>query len=89
MGFFDEILEHPLGHFEVGDHAVLHRADGLDVAGRAPQHLLRLAAHGLDTVGQLVDDDDGGLPDDDPLAHGEDQGVGGPEIDGEVFGEVA
>ena len=33
----DELLEHLLGDGEVGDHAVLHRADGLDVAG----HLAR------------------------------------------------
>jgi hypothetical protein len=32
----DEVLEHALGDFEVGDHAVLHRPDRLDVAGVRP-----------------------------------------------------
>jgi hypothetical protein len=36
----DELLEHLLGHGEVGDHAVLHRPDGGDVARRLAQHLL-------------------------------------------------
>jgi hypothetical protein len=44
----DELLEHLLGDGEVGDHAVLHRADGLDVAGHLAQHGLGFAAHGLD-----------------------------------------
>jgi hypothetical protein len=36
----DELLEHLLGDGEVGDHAVLHRADRLDVARHLAQHLL-------------------------------------------------
>jgi hypothetical protein len=44
----DELLEHLLGHGEVGDHAVLHGADGLDVAGHLAQHGLGFVADGLD-----------------------------------------
>jgi hypothetical protein len=44
----DELLEHLLGDGEVGDHAVLHRADRLDVAGHLAQHLLGFLADGLD-----------------------------------------
>jgi hypothetical protein len=44
----DELLEHLLGDGEVGDHAVLHRADGLDVARHLAQHGLGFVAHGLD-----------------------------------------
>ena len=40
------MAQHGLGDFEVGDDAVLHGADGHDVAGRAAQHLLGLGAHG-------------------------------------------
>ena len=40
----DEVAEHLLADVEVGDHAVLQRADGLDVAGRAAEHALRLGA---------------------------------------------
>ena len=40
----DEVLDHLLGDFEVGDDAVAQRADGLDVAGRAAEHQLGLLA---------------------------------------------
>src|SRR6201999_464793 len=36
----DEVAEHRLGDLEVGDHAVLERADGGDGAGRLAEHLL-------------------------------------------------
>jgi hypothetical protein len=45
----DELLEHLLGDGEVGDHAVLHRADGGDVAGRC-RASLGLGADGLDRL---------------------------------------
>jgi hypothetical protein len=32
----EEVAQHLLGHVEVGDHAVLHRAHGEDALGRAP-----------------------------------------------------
>src|SRR6202000_3430985 len=41
----DEVLDHLLGHFEVGDDPVAHRTDRLHVAGRTAQHLLGLDAH--------------------------------------------
>ena len=80
----DEVVEHLLGDFEVGDDAVLHGLDGHDVAGRAAQHLLGLLAHGFHFAGVLVDGHDGGLVDHDALAGREDQGVGGAQIDGQV-----
>jgi len=44
----DEVLDHRLGDFEVGDDAVAQRADRLDVAGRATEHHLGLFADGED-----------------------------------------
>ena len=44
----DEVLDHLLGDFEVGDDPVAHGADGFHVAGRAAQHLLGLDADGVD-----------------------------------------
>src|SRR5499425_2384139 len=35
----DEVAEHPLRRFEVGDDAIAHRLDRRNVAGRAPEHL--------------------------------------------------
>ncbi len=46
MHLVDEMPEHRLGDFEVGDDAVLQRADGHDVARSAPQHAFGLVAHG-------------------------------------------
>ena len=42
----DEVLDHLLGNFEVGDHTVSHGSDRLDRAGRTAQHALGLVAHG-------------------------------------------
>ena len=89
----DELLEHLLGHGEVGDHAVLHRPDGGDVARRAAEHLLGGQAHFLDhllAVGTafLADRDHRGLVEDDALAAHVDQRIGGAEVDREIVGEV-
>jgi hypothetical protein len=48
MHLLDELLEHLLGDGEVGDHAVLHRADDGDGARRLAEHLLGFLADGLD-----------------------------------------
>ncbi len=79
---------------EVGDHAVLHRADGFDVAGYLAQHGLGFAAHGLDhllAVGAafVADGDHRRLVQDDALVTGENQGVGGAKVNGQVGGEYA
>jgi hypothetical protein len=90
----DELLEHLLGDGEVGDHAVLHRADGLDVARHLAQHLLGFLADGLDrllAVGAafLADRHHRRLIEHDALAAHVDQGVGGAEVDREIVGEIA
>ena len=38
MHLADKVLDHLLGNFEIGDDAVAHRADRLDVARRSPEH---------------------------------------------------
>ena len=83
----DEEPQHRLGDDVVGDDAVLHRADGLDVAGRAADHLAGLFAHGDDAV-VLADRDDGGLGDDDALALDVDDDVRGAEVDSDLHGAV-
>lgn len=40
VNLLDEVLQHLLGHVEVGDHAVFHRANGGDVTRGTTQHLL-------------------------------------------------
>src|SRR5262249_25265319 len=61
----DEVGQHRLGDFEVGDDAVLHRLDRNDVARGAPEHFLRVLAHRFDAAVDFVDGDDRGLVDDD------------------------
>ena len=75
----DEEAEHRLGDDVVGDHAVLHRPDGLDVARGPADHLAGLLAHGDDPV-VVRDRHDGRFGDDDPLALDVDKDVGRAEI---------
>jgi hypothetical protein len=89
----DEVLEHLLGEGEVGDHPVLHRADGDDVVRGASEHALRLHPVGLDpplpTLGVLAHGDHGRFVEHDALAPDVDQGVGGAEVDREILAEGA
>jgi len=71
----DEIIEHPLGDFEVGDHAILHWADGYNVSRRSPDHLFGFLAHGFDIARILVYGDNRWLIHHDPFALCEYQGV--------------
>ena len=61
----DELLEHPLGHVVIGDHALPEGPDGHDVAGGAAQHLPGLLAHLEELAGILVHSHHGGLVEDD------------------------
>jgi hypothetical protein len=83
----DEVAQHRLGDVEVGDDAVLHRADGGDVAWGAAEHLLGFVADGQDLAGGGVDRDDGRLAQHDALVLDVDEGVGGAQVDADVVGE--
>ena len=83
----DEEPEHRLGDDVVGDDAVLHRPDRVDVAGRAPDHLAGFLAHGHDPV-VVVDRDDRRLRDHDALAFDVDEDVGRAEIDADLHAGV-
>ena len=48
MHLVNEILQHFLGHGEVGDHAILHGSNGRDVARRSAQHGFSLGTYGSD-----------------------------------------
>ena len=84
MRLLNEVVEHALGHFEIGDDTILHGTDGHDVSGRAAQHLLGFLAHRQHFAVGLVDGHDGGFVHDDPLPLGIDQRVGSAEIDREI-----
>ena len=80
----DEVAEHLLGHVEVGDDAVLERADRGDRPGRASEHALRLDADRVHLARALVDRDDRRLGEHDAAATHVDERVGGAEIDRHV-----
>ena len=84
MDLLDEVAQHLLGHVEVGDHAVLQRADRRDRPGRAAEHPLRLDADRVHLAGALVDRDHRRLREDDPAPSHVDEGVGRTEIDRHV-----
>src|SRR5438445_5560729 len=86
MHLLDELLEHLLGHGEVGDDAVLHRPDRDDVARRATEHALGVGADRRDRTRAagaaiLADRHDRGLVQDDALPAHIDKGVGRTEVD--------
>ena len=93
MHHLDELLEHLLGDGEVGDHAVLHRADGFDVARHLAQHGLGFVADRLDRLlavraAFVADRHHRRLVEHDALVADEDQGVGGAEVDRQVGREI-
>jgi hypothetical protein len=90
----DELLEHLFGDGEVGDHAILHRADRLDIAGHLAQHLLGFLADRLDRLlavraAFLADRDHRWFVQHDAEAAHVDQGVRGAQVDGQVVRKVA
>ena len=80
----NEVVQHALGDLEVGDDAVLHGADGYDVAGRAAQHFLGFLADRFHFAIGLIDGDDGGLVHHDAFAFGIDQRVGRAQVNGQI-----
>ena len=83
----DEVAQHLLAHFEVGDDTVLQRSDGLDPARRATHHALGLETDGDGAPVGDVDGDDRRLVQHHTLPSGVDECVGGAQVDGEVAAE--
>ena len=93
MHLLDELLEHLLGDGEVGDHAVLHRADGGDVARRLAPSICFPTCRPPGWFSWRSGRLRCGSPrrrfvEDDALAAHVDQGVGGAEVDGEIVGKI-
>ena len=89
----DELLQHLLGDGEVGDDAVLHRADHGDLPWRLAKHVLGARADGLDRFFGVrpafhADRDDRRLVEDDALAALVNQRIGRAEVDREVIGKI-
>ncbi|MCW2406361.1 hypothetical protein M2336_002990 [Sphingobium sp. B1D7B] len=81
------MLNHLLGDFDVGDHAIAQRTQGADAFRRLAQHQFRLIADGLDMADarDRLDRYDGRLVQDDALAGDVNQRVDGAQIDREIM----
>ena len=86
MRLLDEMLDHPLGDLEVGDHAVAQRADGLDVGGGLAHHQLGVGADRGDLGGAaaIVHRHHRRLVEHDPLTAHVNHRVGGAEVDRDI-----
>ena len=80
----DEVAQHLLAHFEVGDDTVFQRTDRLDVVGCATHHALGFDADRDRSTIVDVDCHDRRLVEHDAEPAGVDQSVGGAEVDREV-----
>ena len=80
----EEVAEHHLRHVNVGDDAVLERANRLDAFRGPPQHPLRLEPDPHDPAAALLHRDHRGLVEHDALALHVHERVRGAEIDGDV-----
>jgi len=61
----DEVVEHLLRHFGVGNHAVFQRHHNSDICGRAAQHLLGFRADRLHVAGTVIESNGRGFVDHD------------------------
>ena len=86
-GLGDEVAQHRLGNFKVGDDSILQGAYRGDVAGRASQHPFGLFTDGKNLGGAGLDRNNGRLAQDDAVILDIDQRVGGAEIDADIAGE--
>ena len=84
----DEILDHFLCDFDVGDDTVAQWANGLDAVGRLAHHQLGFVAYGLDPLDPVdrFDRHDGRFIKNDALILNIDQCIGSTEIDSHVLG---
>src|SRR3546814_8893823 len=88
-----EVREHLLGDGEIGNYTVFHGPDGLDVAGDAAKHPFCVPTDRLDdflAIGPAIvaDGDDRRLVEHNSFATDVDQGIGGPQIDSHIAGEI-
>ena len=84
MRLLDEIIQHLFGDFEISDDAVFHWFNGDDIAGRTPEHFLRLLTHRFDLACIFVQGHDRRFIYDNALALRVHKGIGGAQIDGKI-----
>jgi hypothetical protein len=79
--------QHFFRHFEIRNHAVFHRANGDDVARRAPEHLFGVAPDGFDLICHFVDSDNRRFRDDDAAPFRINERVRRAEVNRQITGK--
>ena len=85
----DEVTEHLLGDFEVGDYAVTKRSARTDGSRSAADHLPGLLADREHLLSLFANSDDRWLEEDNAFAANEDDRVGRSKVDGEAAAKTA
>jgi hypothetical protein len=85
----DEMPEHRLGHFIIGDHPVAQRSHRHDVARGPPKHPFGVIPDRENLVGARLHRHHRGFAENNPVVPQIDQGVRRPEVDADVSGKGA
>jgi len=92
-GLLDEVAEHRLAEFEVGDDTVFDGANGGDGIGGTSEHLSGELADGSslsqDAAGPFLESNDGGFIDDNTFPVDGHDCVGRSEVDCQIGAEPA
>ena len=92
MHLVDEVLQHLLADTEVGDNAVFHRTNGLDVARRASQHAFGISTNGNNTfliAGGSANGNHRRFVQHNATIADVNEGVGSAQVDGQITGKHA
>ncbi|MCY1411172.1 hypothetical protein D9M71_265540 [compost metagenome] len=91
MNLVDKVLQHFFADAEVGDHAVLHRTNGSNIARCTAKHALSFGTDSDDTFLIAVGTNGHNrwlIQDDTALTH-VNKGVGSAQVDGKIAGKHA
>jgi len=83
-----KILDHDARHFKVGNDSVFEGPNGHHPLPVTPDDVSGFLTDGDHLVAVLVDGHHGGFIEHDPLSPQVDQGIGGAQVHGQIFGEV-
>jgi hypothetical protein len=93
VNLLNEITQHRLGDFEIGDHSIFERANGDNAARGSTQHSFGLGADRKNfltaALVSLLYGNDRRFVAHNPLIFNVDQCIGGPKIDGKIIGKDA
>ena len=87
VNLLDEMPQHGLRDFKIGNHAIFHGPDGDDVAGRAAEHALGFLADSQDVGRSRLDGNDRRFTQHDPLITHINERIRSPKVYPNVVGK--